>query len=504
MSKRIPDDDIIPVLEAVPLKLDITVSDVIETVGLSRHHWHTIYVTWCIWIFVGWCATATVYLLDAAGERGSAWTELASPADRLTMEDKASVLLASGIVATVGNQILGTGSDLLGRMFMTECCVANAVVAVFGFLLARAKMVLMIFICINPFLKDGASFVTNAMLAEWLPVEWRGIFIVTLHAFWNVGRLLVTVVWAIIPPNEHWLLFFSAVAVIPVTLSIFLRLRGWRYESPRWLAVSGNMEASVANLKLAADSSTSGQDLPQGWDDPGVLKCSSSSGEAVDGGERTIWEQMSGLMGRDTRFVVGMLCVIFFGLFYSAIGFFYWAIEYFKQTGLQAAIVPAMIAAPIGKILANLSLIVGGRGTCIMDRCPRILIMQIGFFGFGLSIALLCTTRNIAVITANVFVGHWFQEIIWAGGCIYITEAFPTAVRNTASGVIFTVGQVGGILGSTLSGGMMQFWVYLPMVVMSASVIIGGLLCFALPPEKSEKPLTDTVSSTKDYGTCEA
>merc|ERR1719311_534164 len=111
---------------------------------------------------------------------------------------------------------------------------------IFGFLLSRDKLWLMIWLCVNP-LKDGAGMVTNSMLAEWLPVEWRGIFIVTLHAFWNVGRLLVTVVWAIIPPNEHWLLFFSAVAVIPVTLSIFLRLRGWRYESPRWLAVSGNM-----------------------------------------------------------------------------------------------------------------------------------------------------------------------------------------------------------------------------------------------------------------------
>lgn len=387
---------------------------------------------------------------------------------------------------------------------MTECCIANGVVAGIGFLLARTKIVLLFMICINPFLKDGAAMVTNAMLAEWLPVQWRGIFIVTLHAFWNVGRLLITMVWAIIPPAEHWMLFFVVAAIVPVTLSLFLRIFGWRYESPRWLAVSGNIDACITNLKLAARTRKTTEDLPVGWDDPLVLKCSSSSGDAVEGSERLIWTQMSDLMNPEVRYVVIVLCMIFFFLFYGAIGFFYWAIEYFKVAGLQAAIVPSMIAAPIGKILANVGLIIGGPGRCLMDRCDRIPIMQVGFFGFGFSILLLCGTSNVILITANVFVGHVFQEIIWAGGCIYVTEAFPTSVRNTATGLIFTVGQTGSIIASTVSGLQMEIWIYLPMVVMAACLIAAGILCFALPSESRDKPLSDTLSGRKHYNSCAA
>jgi len=485
--------------ETLQVKSQVTVSDVIEKIGLSRHHWQTIFVTWSIWIFCGWSATTVVYLLDAVGEKGSDWTSLAGAAERLTMADKSSVLLLSGIAAMVGNQLLGTGSDIYGRMSTTEACIANGVLAGLGFLFVRSKFLLMLCICINPFLKDGAAMVTNSMLAEWLPVKWRGIIIVTLHVFWNVGRLLITIVWAIIPPSQYWELFFSVAITVPIALSIFLRCRGWRYESPRWLAVSGNMEGSITNLKLAAQSSNSGEDLPPGWDDPKVLCCSSSSGESVQSGNRPVLVQMAELMNPEIRYIIIMLCLIFFGLFYGAIGFFYWAIEYFKEADLHDAIVPCMIAAPIGKILANLGLIVGGPGKCIMDRSNRVPIMWVGFFGFGISIGMLCFTSNIILITANVFIGHVFQEIIWAGGCIYITEAFPTSVRNTASALIFTVGQSGGILASSFSGTMMEYWIYLPMFVMAGFLIAAGILCFFLPAENKDQPLADTLSA-RDYG----
>lgn len=387
---------------------------------------------------------------------------------------------------------------------MTECCILNGVLAAIGFLFARVKLVLLVCLCLNPFLKDGASMVTNAMLAEWLPVQWRGIFIVSLHVFWNVGRLLITLVWAVIPPSDHWLLFFTVAAVVPVTLSLYLRLRGWQYESPRWLAVSGNMEGCIDNLKLAAESSKKSNELPSGWDDPKVLKCSSSSGEAVHGGERLIWQQMSQLMGPEVRYVVIMLSVILFLLMYTALGYFYWLIEYFKVAGLHDAIVPSMIAAPIGKITGNLLLIVGGSGKCIMDRSSRIPIMQTGFFGCGTCILLLCTTSHTVLIVVFVFVGHIFEEIIWGGICVYMTEAFPTSVRNTAAGLIFTVGQIGGILGSTLSGEMMEFWLYLPMGIFAISCFVAGFICFALPAENGEKPLADTLSARRDYNACAA
>jgi len=445
----------------------------------------------------------TVFLFDAAAEHDSDWTRLSSAKDRLTMDDRSSVLLMCGIIAVIGNQFLGIGSDLLGRMFMTECCVVNGVIAMVGFILARSKYVLVAFVCLNPFLKDGAAMVTGSMLAEWLPIQWRGIFIVSLHAFWNVGRLGITILWTIIPPTEHWITFFSLAIVPPITLSIFLRCRGWRYESPRWLGVSGNMEGCLRNLKLAADSSDKKDSLPSGWDTPGTLKLQDDSGDAVAGEvqARSMAQQLAEVNVPHVRGRIAILALVNFGLFYASIGFFFWAIEYFKKTGLTEAIVPAMVAAPIGKILANLVLICGGPGRCIIERSRRTPIMQVGFFGFATCLVLLLSSRNVYVITFLVFIGHIFQEIIWAACGVYITESFPTSVRNTASGMICTVGQLGAILGSSLSGEMMEIWIYLPMVVMAFCLCASGCACFLLPDERHTKSLSDTISlSASEYG----
>lgn len=203
-----------------------------------------------------------------------------------------------------------------------------------------------------------------------------------------------------------------------------------------------------------------------------------------------------------------MLSVIFFGLYYASLGYFYWLIEYLKLTGLHDAIIPCMTASPTAKILANLGLIVGGRGTCIIDRSRRITLMQIGLFGFAVTIPLLFVTTNVFAITAVVFIGEFCQEITWAGACIYVTEAFPTSVRNTAAGLIFTLGQTGGILSSTLSGKMMETSVYLPMMVMAGILCFSGSVCWLLPNEDHQKPLTDTTISSRgkdkgeEYNSC--
>lgn len=475
-----------------------TVSTIIELLGLTNHHWTTITFTWWIWIFAGWTATALMYLLDAVGEDDSDWVKLTSPAERLTMEDKSGALLIMGFLALFGNFVLGVGSDSFGRMCFTELCLLNGLIGGVGFLLARTKLVLLIFIVMNPFLKDGAPLITQSMLGEWLPIRWRGIFIVSLHAIWNVGRLAMTVVWIFIPPSDHWIQFNSVVVSLPVVLCMYTRLRGWRYESPRWLAVSGNTGACIANLKLCADSRTDGEPLPSGWDNPSALHIEAESGDARQAKHLTMWQRLQELNISSVRWKMSLLSITSFALFYATMAVFYWAIEYFKEVGLHEAIKPSMVAAPLGKILGNLLLIVGGPQRCIIDSFPRVPLLQVGYFGFGVSLLGLCASRNVAVITATMFVSHLFQEIVWAVSGVYMTEAFPTSVRNTAIGIIAVVGNMGSLIGSSASGSLMEAWVFLPILVIAALLFTAGFTCFFLPDERKDKTLSDTAS----YGAC--
>mmetsp|Transcript_131107 Transcript_131107/g.327104 ORF Transcript_131107/g.327104 Transcript_131107/m.327104 type:complete len:495 (+) Transcript_131107:145-1629(+) len=480
-----------------------TVSVIIERLGLTLHHRDTILFTWWLWIFCGWTATSLVFALDAAGEDGSDWVRITSPSDRLTMEDKSWTLLVTGILAAVGNQMLGFGSDAYGRISMSELCVLNGVIGTMGFALARSKFTLIVCICINPFIKDGTAMITQSMLGEWLPVYWRGIFLVSLHAMWNVGRAAITLVWAWVPPGEHWVFFFSISSVLPTLICLYMRVRGWRYESPRWLAVSGDVDSCITNLKFCAESGAwlgESEQLPRGWDDPKRVCVQADTGGAVQAQQQSLWARLTELLSTPhLRYVFLVLCVAHFALFYSTAALFFWAIEYFKESGLHDAVVPAMVAAPIGKILGNLSLIVGGPKVCLIDRCPRIPLIMLGYFSFGVCVLLLCASRSTIVLTAVMFFGHFFQEVIWAVGGVYVTEVFPTSVRNSAVGTIYTVGSMGNVLGNVISGPMMEAWVYLPMLVIATLLLLGGLCgSLLLSSERKHQTLSDTVG----YGAC--
>lgn len=67
-----------------------------------------------------------------------------------------------------------------------------------------------------------------------------------------------------------------------------------------------------------------------------------------------------------------------------------------------------------------------------------------------------------------------------------MTEGFPTTIRNTALGVIFTVGHIGSIAAMSLSGVLMERGTYLPMAAMAACLLLGFIPGGPLtPPPRS-------------------
>lgn len=476
----------------------IRISDVIEQLDLTPHQWHTIYFTWWLWISVGWVLTLVVYMMDAAGESKSDWTRLTAAEHRLTVHDKSLTILIGGAAAIVTSPIIGSLSDVLGRMPSTEICMVLGTFVTIGFGLARSKLVLMVVFCLNA--TGGACSITQSLLAEWLPVRWRGIFTVSLHAFWNVGRFAVTGLWIVLPPNQHWTEFFLVASIPVVILVIYMRARGWRYESPRWLAVRGNMDGCIRVLSLLATSSGGSEELPSGWDDPNALSLEDDAGQAVQVEEHPIKQQLAELTDPDKQRLLVLLGVIGLAVHYASMSLFFWAMEYFKMIDLRAAVVPVMVAAPLGKIASNVLVIVGGPGACLIDRYARVPLMQVGYFGFGICISLLCTVKSIIGLAAIMFFAMVFEELIWTVGSIYMMELFPTTVRNTALGVIGGLGHIGGIVGTALCGPLMERWVYLPMVLMSSFLFCGGVVCCLLTEDRSHKTLSDTIG----YGSLKA
>jgi len=488
---------------------EVVLSDVIEDLGLTRHHWHVIGFVAMIWALCGWVATSTVYMLEAASEVGGAWESMTSPADRLTVDDRALLLLASNAICALSNIALGNLSDAFGRIISTEISIIFLCFASLGFSLVRNKILLMLLVFASPFMKDGPSSITGCLLAEWLPVTWRGTFVVLLHSVWSFGRIAVTLLWVAVPPSQYWSAFFLGVFIFPFVASLVLRNYGSKFESPRWLAVSGDMKGCINVLEHAATTPDVNARLPRGWQDPKLLcieKCAKVAEAGAPGSSSS--NRFNELMQPEMRSLLVKLVLISFSLWFASTGMFYWLIDYLKVIGAASVIKPAMFAAPMAKATVAIALVTGRPGYCIVDRCSRITLFKVGFIGMGFTLLLLCLTRSHNTLVAIIVANSAFEEILWCISLVYMTEVFPTSLRISACGIINACGNMGGISSAGGAGLLMELSVHMPWVLSAALMFASAIVCFTLPDRSSEK-LSDSVrpSASKapppmpEYGT---
>lgn len=480
-----------------------TVGDVIECLGLTGHTRLVTLVCWLIYFISGWTTTLVTFLLHAAAQYDGNWVEITSAGERLSIRDRSLTLFLSGVIAAACNIIMGNLTDFVGRIPVSQACAVIIALSTIGYALAPGKLVLML--CVLFSQVDVSTMVVQSLLAEWVPATHRGILLVSITAIWNLGRLGITLLWAGLSPAEHWMTFFMIAAIFPVVLALYLLVRGQQFESPRWLAVTGNIERCIEQLRLAEATapaeSAYKDELPDGWDDPANLQVESYSGQAVQIGERSRWAQWAELREPKVFRLTALLGFCFFVVGFSWSALFYWLLQYLELLGIDKSAVRAiMLVAPIGKIVSVVVLLAPFvPGQSLVDRHPRTLFLKVGYFGTGLCVAALCMTTNAIALTATMFVCQIFEGFIWGVMHIYVPEAFPTTVRNGATGVTWMLGSIGMIVSAGVAGEMMEIWVYLPMVTSATLSFAGGAACFLLTEERGGSALIDTMG----YGTCD-
>jgi MFS family permease len=389
-------------------------------------------------------------------------------------------------------------------------------IATVGFAFADSWKILIACMCLAPFGRDGTNPIAQSLLAEWVPIAYRGRLIVGGHLIFNVGRFAVTILWLFYPPRETWVRFFLASSALPICTTLYLALFGMRYESPRWLALAGRHTVLQANLCLAAQSCAS--PLGEECCDPANLELDGQHGSSAlssdDGKPQKTMSDDGNSFGLKAIFVsrvfvdarmVGMKTTIslfgicFFCISYSSWGLFIWTIDLLKAIEAHDAITAVLVASPLAKIFGNIVLVCPGLSSSPIDIFGRLLIFRIGMLGFSVFLFALCYCGSSSVlITSVIFMALMCEEWVWTVGTTCMTEAFPTNSRNIASAYVLTCASAGGILANSISLWLLHQWRYLPVVVMASLLLVGFATSWALPDDRKDKPLIDTCKKQQD------
>eukprot|EP00427_Karlodinium_veneficum_P049601 CAMPEP_0169245504 /NCGR_PEP_ID=MMETSP1016-20121227/34224_1 /TAXON_ID=342587 /ORGANISM="Karlodinium micrum, Strain CCMP2283" /LENGTH=499 /DNA_ID=CAMNT_0009325997 /DNA_START=18 /DNA_END=1517 /DNA_ORIENTATION=+ len=483
-----------------------TIGSVLDQLGMTRHHWHVTILAWWIFFLSGWVYAMAPYLLDAVGGKHTDWVERTSKTERMHDSTKSIAMLFAGFAALLGNPIMGYLADSYGRISTMAMALLLVSVGTLGFAFSSSWKMLVACMCLAPFGRDGTNPIAQSLMAEWVPIAYRGRLIAVAHLVFNIGRLALTVLWLICPPRETWLTFFLASSALPVLTTVYLVLRGASYESPRWLALAGRYPLLKANLCLAAQSCDN--PLAKDWCEPANLGLDGQFGSSalkLDDGkpvaQRALFAGGIGVDARMTglRTTICLFGVCFFCVSYASWGMFTWTIDFLKAIEANAA-VSAVFASPLAKIFGNVVLVCPWFGKSPIDYFGRLLIFRIGMFGFSTFLFAFCLCGNNSfIITTVVFGALMFEEFVWTVGSTCVTEAFPTSFRNTASAYIFMCASAGGIVASAVSLELLHRWQYLPIVVMASLLMFGFVTSWALPDDRKDKLLMDTCKKEETH-----
>lgn len=152
--------------------------------------------------------------------------------------------------AMIGTLVLGPAGDRIGRKPILIISAFTISIFGLGTAICYHYIALMIVILLVGFGIGGLT-VPFDILAEFLPTESRGKYLLLIKYFWTVGSCLIPpLAYISFELAESWRLF----AILCALPSIFSTVVSIMYvpESPRWLVSMGHKEKALKILRLAA------------------------------------------------------------------------------------------------------------------------------------------------------------------------------------------------------------------------------------------------------------
>jgi MFS transporter, putative metabolite:H+ symporter len=392
----------------------LDVEEVLGAAGFTPFHRKAVAITGTAWTFVAMEILLIGFTLPLFG---SIWDLSATWLGWIG----ASALAGS----LVGSLLLGRVADQLGRkrVFQTSILWYSVFTALTALAWGPASLFALRFLAGIGL--GGMLVVDPSLLAEYLPPQRRGRFLVLLDFFWPVGLLIaIGLSWVFLDQLDGaWRWLFVA-AALPAFLAAVVRRA--LPESPYWLARRGRLAEAA-----------------------GVL--GGITGHPVDGDSLAVSEEPGSspreLFGPRLRATSVVIVLVWIALNVSYYGLFIWLPGVLGSEGritLNAYALLALVAlAQFPGYAASLWLVEA------WGRKPTLVtFLALG----GMSALTFALAQSTAVYVAALFFVGFFNLGAWGAVYPYTSELFPTRLRSTAFGMVEGVGKAAAIAGPYLFG----------------------------------------------------
>uniref|UniRef100_A0A3P8SLQ4 Synaptic vesicle glycoprotein 2 n=1 Tax=Amphiprion percula TaxID=161767 RepID=A0A3P8SLQ4_AMPPE len=487
----------------------LTYEEAVEETGFGLFHW-------LLLVVCGWAnASDAVEILCVSFLLPTARCDL-----KLSSSDMGLLTASIFLGMMVGGYMWGYLADQRGRRKVLV--VSLTVNGLFGGLASFAPWFWLFLLLrfISGIGVGGSIPVIFSYFSEFMPRLKRGAMISALATFWMAGNILAAgLAWLVIPSTrahfslngqdfQSWRLFVVLCSVPSITSALLFKLL--MPESPKFLMEAGREKEAIQVFRLMFKLNMTGKEKT--FPDFGLKTSSKQRGKLeetrISGSCR---ERIASILKKGLRPIKQMfrsplksrsiaLLIIFYCISFGYYGLWMWFPELFARVedgGSPCANVsrpspnhnqscyPVKTAVYMEGFVIAVSNLPGNIFTIlIMDSTGGKMLLSCSLLVSSLSVFFIYVvqTKAQSLVLSCIFSG--VSVIAWNALDVVGTELFPTQLRSSALGFFTGVGRVAAIMGNVVFGKLVDTNCAVPVLLVSALLLTGGLVALLLPQTK--------------------
>ncbi|XP_007546875.1 PREDICTED: synaptic vesicle glycoprotein 2B-like [Poecilia mexicana] len=485
----------------------LTYEEAVEEAGFGLFHWLLLAVC-------GWAnASDAVEILCVSFLLPTARCDLL-----LSSSDMGLLTASIFLGMMVGGYMWGYLADQRGRRKVLV--VSLTVNGLFGGLASAAPWFWLFLLLrfISGIGVGGSIPVIFSYFSEFMPRLRRGAMISALATFWMAGNILAAgLAWLVIPRTwarfslgtldfQSWRLFVVLCSVPSTSSAILFKLL--MPESPKFLMEAGRAEEAIRVFRLMFEMNMKGTE--KAFPEFALRTNSKPGGEIreIGSGDTKRKHLMSvlkqGLLPIKQMFSGSVkarsivLLIIFYCISFGYYGLWMWFPELFARVESSGGSPCANVSMPSalnnqscypvktavymeGFIIAASNLPGNIFTILIMDSTGGKTLLSCSLIVSSLSVFLIYVVQTKAQSLGLSCIFSGVSVIAWNALDVVGTELYPTQLRSSALGFFTGVGRVAAIMGNVVFGKLVDSSCTVPILLVSALLLTGGLVALLLP-----------------------